>query len=105
MVIHTDIIVTESGLCVNVEYSCLGSNPNGLVTCKHCVESLKLIKVKCPFKFGDMTPLEAAKDPSFCCEAFILELFSKHISVTCQDIISNIISNQCIMVLVCYYIK
>ena len=59
---------------MNEEYPCLGSNPNGLVTCKHCVESLELIKVKCPFKFGDMTPFEAAKDPSFCCEVIGAEL-------------------------------
>ncbi|KAL3865300.1 hypothetical protein ACJMK2_006906 [Sinanodonta woodiana] len=79
MVIHTDIIVTQSGLWVKEEYPSLGSNPDGLVTCKHCVESLGLIKVKSPFKFGDMTSSEAAKDPSFCCEligAIIPELFS-----------------------------
>ncbi|KAL3891154.1 hypothetical protein ACJMK2_003417 [Sinanodonta woodiana] len=67
-VIHTDIIVTESGLWVKEEYPYLGINHNGLVTCKHCVESIKLIKVKCPFKFEDMKPFEAAKNPSFCCE-------------------------------------
>ncbi|KAL3871834.1 hypothetical protein ACJMK2_039806 [Sinanodonta woodiana] len=67
-VIHTDIIVTECGLWVHEEYPCLGSNPNGLLTCKLCVESIELIQVKCPFTFGNMIPFEAAKDPSFCCE-------------------------------------
>ncbi|KAL3862476.1 hypothetical protein ACJMK2_008440 [Sinanodonta woodiana] len=55
-IIHTDIIVIESGLCVNERFSYLSCIPDGLVTCKHCEESLGLIEVKCPFKFRDMTP-------------------------------------------------
>ncbi|KAL3886091.1 hypothetical protein ACJMK2_026114 [Sinanodonta woodiana] len=47
-IIHTYIIVIESGLW--------------------------LIEVKCPFKFRDMTPLEEAKDPSFCCQVIGGEL-------------------------------
>ncbi|KAL3872283.1 hypothetical protein ACJMK2_040217 [Sinanodonta woodiana] len=68
-VIHTDFIVTECGLWVKKEYPFLDCNPIGLVTCNHCLESIEPIQVKCPFTFGDMTPFEAAKDPSFCCES------------------------------------
>ena len=56
--------VTTCGLIVNKDYPHLAASPDGIV---HTASGKGLLEIKCPYKWGDCTPEEAAKDPQFCC--------------------------------------
>lgn len=57
--------VTTCGLIVNKDYPHLAASPDGIV---HSDSGKGLLEVKCPYKWRDCTPEEAAKDPKFCCK-------------------------------------
>ena len=65
---HSGVIVAPSGLVINPEYAWLGASPDGLVTNPHSPDPNGLLEIKCPYKFRDCTPLEAASQQGFCCQ-------------------------------------
>ena len=60
--------MTESGLLVNHKYPHLGASPDGIVMCDHCTVSDGLLEIKCPYKYRNETPVDAAKNSDFCSE-------------------------------------
>lgn len=64
---HNDhnVQVTIPGLVVNPQLPYLGCSPDGVVTCEQCSDK-ELLEIKCPFKYRNMSPTDAAKDPKFC---------------------------------------
>jgi hypothetical protein len=65
---HPGLCVSECGLCVSSCTPHLGASPDGLVYCAHCVDKAGVLEIKCPYKFREKTPLDAAKEKSFCSE-------------------------------------
>jgi len=63
---HNDVHVAIPGLVVNPELPYLGSSPDGFVTCEHCSDKEGLLEIKCPYKYRNMSPTDAAKDSKFC---------------------------------------
>ena len=65
---HYGVKVAPSGLVINPEHAWLGVSPDGLVTNPHSPDPNGLLEIKCPCKFRDSTPHEAASQPGFCCQ-------------------------------------
>ena len=64
---HTNVTVMKSGLVINPEYPWLGVGPDGLVTDPTSHDSNGLLEIKCPYKYRESTPIEAASAKGFCC--------------------------------------
>ena len=60
---HTDIVVSESGLVIDVSYPHMGASPDGIVTCVCCGRGV--IEIKCPYSCRDKTFLEATGEKHF----------------------------------------
>lgn len=65
---HPKLRIFQCGLIVNPAYPHLGSSPDALLFCEHCETHEGVLEIKCPYKWRTITPLEAAKDKTFCCE-------------------------------------
>lgn len=75
---HPKLKVYQSGLVINPRYPHLGSSPDALVTCEHCLDKMGLLEIKCPYKWRFQHPCEAAKDKTFYCELLNGKLKLKH---------------------------
>ena len=62
---HTNVNVMKSGLVINPEYPWLGASPDGLVTDPTSHDSNGLLEIKCPWKYHESTPIEAASNKGF----------------------------------------
>ena len=69
--------VTTCGLFVNKDFPHLAASPDGIIQTGN---GNGLLEIKCPYKWRDCTPEEAAKDPQFCCKLVNgnLKLKEKH---------------------------
>ena len=56
------VSVFEKGLIVNPTYLHLGSSPDGVVYSSDEKHYHILLEIKCPYKYTDLSPLEAAKN-------------------------------------------
>ncbi|KAL5010353.1 hypothetical protein ScPMuIL_012658 [Solemya velum] len=65
---HPKLRVFQCGLIVHPTYPHLGSSPDALLFCEHCDIHEGVLEIKCPYKWRTVTPFEAAKDKTFCCE-------------------------------------
>ena len=63
--LQTKQTVSTCGLYVNKDYPHLAASPDGIV---HSSSGKGLLEIKCPYKWRDCTPEEAAKDSQFCCK-------------------------------------
>ena len=54
---HTDLVVSVSGLVIDVSYPHMGASPDGIVNCACCGRGV--IEIKCPYSCRDKTFLEA----------------------------------------------
>ncbi len=62
---HSHFHISDSGLCVDVNYPHLGASPDGLVSCECCGEGL--VEIKCPFAARLKTPFDACSETKFPC--------------------------------------
>lgn len=60
-------MVTKAGFVISVEHPFLGAFPDGFVHDPAATEQSGLVEIKCPYKFRDQTPRNAASDLSFYC--------------------------------------
>ena len=65
---HTDLKVARSGLVINPGCPWLGASTDGLVSDPHSADPDGLLEVKCPYKFRESTPAEAASYKEFFCQ-------------------------------------
>lgn len=63
--------VLKCGLVISQEVAILDGSPDARVVDFGTSTILEFAEVKCPETKYHVTPLEACKDPSFCCEAVI----------------------------------
>ncbi|KAL5016933.1 hypothetical protein ScPMuIL_006522 [Solemya velum] len=83
---HLKMRVISSGLIVNPTYPHLGCSPDGLLFCEHCTPTEGILEIKCPYKWRFMTPYQASKDKSFCCELYKDEVkLKKVIAITIKS--------------------
>ena len=60
---HTDLVVSMSGLVIDVSYPHMGASPDGIVNCACCGRGV--IEIKCPYSCRDKTFLEANGEKHF----------------------------------------
>ena len=53
---------------INTDYPYLGASPDGLITDATSPDPNGILEIKCPFKYRNLDPVEAAKNKDFCCE-------------------------------------
>ena len=64
---QTGVVVTKAGFVISTEYPFLGASPDGYVHDSVATEQSGLVEIKCPYKFRNQTPENAASDSSFYC--------------------------------------
>ena len=62
------ITVGQTGLIINPSFPCLGASPDGLLTDSSNTDPNGILEIKCPYKYRDVDPCEAAANKDFCCE-------------------------------------
>ena len=62
------VIVTQTGLMINPNFPYLGASPDGLITDCSSTDPNGILEIKCPYKYRDVDPCEAAEYKDFCCE-------------------------------------
>ena len=75
-----NISVSPTGLRINPDFPYLGASPDGLVTDADCPDPNGILEVKCPFKYRNLDPNQAAENKDFCSELKdgMLKLKKKH---------------------------
>jgi len=63
-----DVTVTQTGLIINPAFPYLGATPDGLIKDRSSPDADGILEIKCPFKYRDVGPTEAAQNKDFCCE-------------------------------------
>ena len=63
-----DVTVTQTGLIINPAFPYLAATPDGLVKDISSPDADGILEIKCPFKYRDVGPTEAAQNKDFCCE-------------------------------------
>lgn len=65
---HPDLSVSAVGFHVCPSHPCLGASPDGGVyDPAYPTKPYGLLEIKCPYRYRDMTPLQACSDSSFYC--------------------------------------
>ena len=62
------ISVSPTGLRINPDFPYLGASPDGLVTDVDCPDPNGNLEVKCPYKYRNLDPNQAAENKDFCSE-------------------------------------
>ena len=62
------ITVSQTGLIINPNFSYLGASPDGLLTDCNGTDPSGILEIKCPYKYRDVDPCEAAGNKDFCSE-------------------------------------
>ena len=65
---HPPIHVSTCGLMLHTDYPHLGASPDGLVHCPHCNNPHGVLEIKCPYKYRQLSPRDAAMNSDFFCE-------------------------------------
>ena len=63
-----DVTLYDVGLVVNPAFPWLGASPDGKVKDVACSSPIRLLEIKCPYTFRDLSPQEASLKPDFFCE-------------------------------------
>jgi hypothetical protein len=58
----------QTGLLINPYCGYPGASPDGKVIDQSSYDHYRLIEIKCPYKYRNMGPIEAAKNNNFCLE-------------------------------------
>lgn len=61
---HSDVVISEAGLFINIHWPYLGASPDGLITTCSCCQQMAVLEVKYPLCTRDSFPDEP--DSSFC---------------------------------------
>ena len=64
---HTGLVAAKSGFVVCEEYPYLGASPDGCIHDPGSVDQYGLLEIKCPYKYRDKLPEDAAAQSDFCC--------------------------------------
>ena len=64
---HTGLLVEEAGFVVCEQHPFLGASPDAYVNDPTAADQFGLIEIKCPYKYRDCLPEEAARNSDFCC--------------------------------------
>ena len=64
---HTGLVAVKSGFVVCEEHPFLGASPDTCVHDVSAVEQFGLAEIKCPYKYRDHLPEDAALNSDFCC--------------------------------------
>lgn len=64
---HNDLIISKAGFVVCEDQPFLGASPDSYVFDPSCVKQFGLAEVKCPYKYRELAPEDAAKEADFCC--------------------------------------
>lgn len=63
------ITVNQTGLIINPSFPFLGASPDGLLTDpSNTTDTNGILEIKCPYKYRNVEPCEAAVNKDFCCE-------------------------------------
>ena len=65
---HHDVTVYDCGLVINPSFPFLGATPDGKIYDPNAEQCEGILEIKCPFKYRDKTPFDAACQPDFFCE-------------------------------------
>ena len=63
-----NVSVSPTGLNINPDFPYLGASPDGLVTDTGSPDPNGVLEVKCPYKYRDLDPNQAAENKDFCSE-------------------------------------
>ena len=63
---NTNIVVCKAGFVVCEEHPFLGASPDAYVHDPHAEDTYGLAEIKCPFKYRNICPNDAAKESDFC---------------------------------------
>ena len=74
---HDQLVVTDSGLVINPQWSYMGASPDGIIECKYCGKGV--LEIKCPYSHCEESVLSAAlNDNKFCLKMDNGELHLSH---------------------------
>ena len=63
---HQDLYASPSGLLISTDYSVLGASPDAnIYDPSNCEDPFGFAEIKCPYKYRDHTPEEAAENSNF----------------------------------------
>ena len=65
---HKDIVVTQLGLWISPDHPFLCASPDAAAYDPLELLPFGFIEIKCPHKYKNVHPYEAATDPTFCCK-------------------------------------
>lgn len=62
---HEGFAFRHSGFLLDVKRPYIGASADGIATCNYCKP--RVLEIKCPYKYKDVDPIEAARiDAKFC---------------------------------------
>ena len=64
---HAGLIAVKAGFVICEEIPFLGASPDAYVNDPTSVDQFGLAEIKCPYKYRDLSPQDAAMNPDFCC--------------------------------------
>ncbi len=64
---HAGLVAVRAGFVVCEDPPFLGASPDAYVHEMDAVEQFGLAEIKCPYKYRDLSPEDAAKNSDFCC--------------------------------------
>ena len=64
---HTDLVTFRAGFVVCEEHPFIGASPDAYVFDPSSINQFGLAEIKCPYKYRDLTPIDASKHSDFCC--------------------------------------
>ena len=65
---NLEIVVCKAGFVIHEEIPFLGASPDAYVYDPQSETEYGLAEIKCPFKYREIHPNEAAMEPDFCCK-------------------------------------
>ena len=65
---NKDVTVAQTGLMINTDFPYLGATPDSLIKDISSPDPDGILEIKCPFKYRDVSPTEAAQNKDFYCE-------------------------------------
>lgn len=63
---NTNIVVCKAGFVICEEHPFLGASPDSYIHDPQSTDAYGLAEIKCPFKYRNMSPFDAAKATDFC---------------------------------------
>ena len=63
---HGGLRAVRAGFVVCKEYPFLGASPDAYVNDPHCIHKFGVAEIKCPYKYRDLSPEDAASNSDFC---------------------------------------